>query len=121
MEINQLKAMVAITQDFYNKLEERHEELVCEWKRTDSWICGIIELTKNQKQFFEVKIKSLEEELESLRQELAGSRLSAVSHVSSLSIGCDRHIEEHVDEVCDQSYGYRCESQTDWNVHVSES
>ena len=91
-------------------------------KRTDSWICGITELTKNEKKFFEEKIKSLEEELESLRQELAGSRSSAVSHVSSLSIGCDRHLEEHVDEVCDQSYGgYGCESQTDKNVHVSES
>ena len=33
MELNQLKAMVAVKQDFYNKREERQEELVCEWKK----------------------------------------------------------------------------------------
>ena len=69
-ELSCLKALDTQRKEFQEQMEMQREELQAERKRADSWMKGVTNLSVSEKQFYNLKIRTLEDEVNRMRQEL---------------------------------------------------
>ena len=85
MELENLKALDAQRKSFDSQLDSQREEARLERERTDSWIRGITELSRQEKLMYDARLKTLEDEMDLIKREYESVCQKVSNDVSHLA------------------------------------